>query len=356
VLADAKFQRWAAKFPLTRLVAERRASAVFDLCAGFVYSQVLYAVVNLGVLEAVAGGPRTLDELTGLLELPESSARRLVDAAVSLRLLEAHGSGYGLGALGAALLANEPVLAMIRHHALLYRDLADPVRLLREQGTATEVRRFWPYADPSSTEESQPNVAHYTELMALTSSLFTPDIFEAYPLRKHRRLLDVCGGSGSFLIGAGRVVPHLSLVLFELPNVAKLARARIADAGMSARTTVVPGDIFRDSLPRGADLISLVRVIHDHNDEEAVQILRKVRDALEPGGTLLLAEPLAGTHGAEPMGDAYFGFYLLAMGQGQPRKRDQLYGLLDAAGFRHFSSRKTRRPILTGLIVARVRK
>lgn len=44
------FQRFAARFPLTRSIAERQSRAVFDLCAGFVYSQVLAAVVELDLL------------------------------------------------------------------------------------------------------------------------------------------------------------------------------------------------------------------------------------------------------------------------------------------------------------------
>jgi demethylspheroidene O-methyltransferase len=69
---------------------------------------------------------------------------------------------------------------------------------------------------------------------------------------------------------------------------------------------------------------------------------------------LLLAEPMAGTRGAHPMGDAYFGFYLLAMGQGRPRTADELQSLLLQAGFDHVAPRATRRPILSRLLVAQV--
>ena len=42
-IADPAFRRWAARFPLTRPIAQRRAQALFDLVAGFSYSQVLLA-------------------------------------------------------------------------------------------------------------------------------------------------------------------------------------------------------------------------------------------------------------------------------------------------------------------------
>jgi demethylspheroidene O-methyltransferase len=115
---------------------------------------------------------------------------------------------------------------------------------------------------------------------------------------------------------------------------------------------VVGGDLFADPLPRGADLASLVRVIHDHDDPQALRILQAVREALRPGGVLLLAEPMAGTQGAEPMGDAYFGFYLLAMGQGRPRTAQELERLLLLAGFTRVRTRDTRRPMLSRLMLA----
>src|SRR5262249_12915354 len=105
--------------------------------------------------------------------------------------------------------------------------------------------------------------------------------------------------------------------------------------------------------PAGADVISLVRVLHDHDDAQALQIVRAVRRALPPGGVVLVAEPMAGTRHAEAMGDAYFGFYLLAMGQGRPRTRSELETLLRSGGFGRLRRPRTRRPLLCSLLVGR---
>ncbi|MFD0938388.1 methyltransferase, partial [Methylobacterium trifolii] len=75
--------------------------------------------------------------------------------------------------------------------------------------------------------------------------------------------------------------------------------------------------------------------------------------ALPPGGSLVLAEPMAGTPGAEPVGDAYFGFYLLAMGSGRPRRVEELRAMLAEAGFAQMREIRTRRPLLTRLLIAR---
>ena len=353
LLSSARFQRWAARFPLTRFIARRRASALFDLCAGFVYSQVVFATVRLRLLEAVAEEPRTALELAPRLDLPLDAASRLLDAAASLKLLEHRSQGrYGLGIHGASLLGNPAVARMVEHHSLFYRDLADPIALLRGARATTELNDFWSYARQGVIDGADLDVAGYSELMAGSLTLLAEDILEAYPPGRHRCLLDVGGGDGAFLEAVAASAPDLKLMLFDLPAVAVRARARLERAGISARTTVVGGDVFAEPLPGGADVVSLVRVVHDHDDPQALRILQAVREALPPGGVVLVAEPMAGIAGAEAMASAYFGLYLLAMGQGRPRTPDELGALLTRAGFVRVQRRQTRRPMLSQLVLA----
>ena len=357
LLASPQFQRWAAAFPLTRPVARRRARNLFDLCAGFVYSQVLLACVRLGLFDMLREGPRTVSELSSRLSLSEEAAARLLAAAVSLRLVERRGEEiYGLGALGAALLGNPGVAAMIEHHRLLYADLQDPLALLRRSsGSATELSRYWAYASDESRESlSEDEVAAYSALMSVSQPLVANEILDACPLAGYRCLLDVGGGEGTFLLAVAHRYPHLQLMLFDLPAVVGRARARFAASGLAQGATATGGDFLADALPEGADVISLVRVVHDHDDAGALKLLSHVRRALPTDGTLLLAEPMSGARGAEPIGDAYFGFYLLAMGRGRPRTPQRLSELLHAAGFSHIRHIHTRMPLTTGVIVARL--
>lgn len=97
-----------------------------------------------------------------------------------------------------------------------------------------------------------------------------------------------------------------------------------------------------------------MRVAYDHPDERVLLILRAIRQALKPaGGHLLLAEPLSGTPGAQAMGDAYFGLYLLAMGKGRARSAGRLSELLEQSGFVDIRVIPTSLPLQTGLLVAR---
>jgi demethylspheroidene O-methyltransferase len=354
LLADPRFQRWASAFPLTRHIARRRAQALFDVCAGFVYSQVLFVCVELGVFEILSKQPQTAAQLSQRLSLSAQAVLRLLDAAASLQLVERRGQDrFGLGILGAALLGNPAITAMVEHNSLLYADLRDPVSLLRGMRHDTALSRYWPYACSDRPESlTSEQVADYTALMSASQALIAGDVLDAYPLDGHRGLLDVGGGEGTFLIAAASRAPSLSLALFDLPAVADRASTRFAEAGLGNRAEAIGGNFLSQSLPIGADIMTLVRVVHDHDDAAAFALLRNVRKALPKDGILLIAEPMAGTPGAEAVGSGYFGFYLLAMGSGRARTPSELDRLLRDAGFARSRLLQTRRPMLASVVVA----
>jgi len=354
LLADRRFQRWAASFPLTRKIAEKRAQSLFDLCAGFVYSQVLLACVQLRLFDILAERPQTIVELSPRLALAPASVARLINAAAALRLVQCRGGGrFGLGVHGAALLANPAIVAMIEHHALLYTDLSDPVSVLRGTGRATALSRYWPYARAQCPDTlTADEVTPYSALMSSSQALIAEDVLDAWPLSRHRCLIDVGGGEGAFLIAAAAKAPDLRLILYDLPAVAERARARLAASGLAHRATIACGDFLKSPLPPGADIVTLIRVLHDHDDDCAVTLLRNVRSALPKDGVLLIAEPICGTAATDIVGDAYFGFYLLAMGSGRPRHAAELASLLRVSGFDCCRILKTRRPLLTAVVIA----
>jgi demethylspheroidene O-methyltransferase len=337
-----------------RPIARRRARALFDLVAGFVYTQVLQACVRLRLFELLAEGPQTAAELARRMDLPLDGADRLLAAAVSLDLVEHRAGGrFGLGKLGAPMVGNQAISAMVEHHSVLYADLQDPVALLRGTGGPASLSRYWAYATAASPGALPPEqVNEYSALMSASQPLVAEEVLDTYDVRGHRCLLDVGGGQGRFLQAVGRRAPALKLMLFDLPGVVPVARAAFAAQGMDGRTTVHGGDFTRDPLPTGADIATLIRVIYDHPDARALTILRAVYRALPPGGTLLLAEPMAGAPGAPRMGDAYFGFYLLAMRGGRSRTAADLSALMQAAGFEGVRELPTPIPLQVGVLIA----
>lgn len=351
LLGSARFQRFAVRVPPMRPIARRRARSLFDLVAGFTYSQILAACIETGLLKLLAAGPLDAAAFAARAELPISGAERLLRAAAALGLVEPLGSVWALGSEGAALLGNPGIAEMVAHHRLLYVDLVDPVGLLRRGGGGGALSRHWHYAESADVRDSGA-VAAYSALMTASQPLVAQQALDAYPFHRHRRMLDVGGGEGAFLSAAGLRFPNLELALFDLPAVGVRADARLASMGMAGRTTVYGGNFLTDPLPKGYDVISLIRVLHDHDDAPALALLRNVHAALPPGGTVFIAEPMARTPGAETAGDAYFGFYLLAMGSGRPRSPAEIRAMLQAAGFSRSKLLATALPLTARVIVA----
>ena len=156
---------------------------------------------------------------------------------------------------------------------------------------------------------------------------------------------------------AARRWPKLTALAVDLPAVAQRASANIERQGLAGRVAAHGCDFLMTPLPGHhdgvkPDVASLVRVLHDHDDGPAMILLRAVRAALAPGGRLIVAEPMSGTPGAQAMGDAYFGFYLLAMGSGRPRSASEIRQMLEHAGFSRVRNVPTARPLLVSVVEA----
>ena len=351
-LRHAGFRRWALKIPGVRCLARRRADELFGLVGGFVLSQVLSACVRLDVFRRLEDQPASAGALAREWRMPEARARVLLDAACDLELLTRTGDGgYALGHHGASLLAEPGLAAMVAHHEALYRDLTDPLALLRDPKFDGELRRFWAYVDAETATLPDGAAADYSRLMDASQGMLSGLILDAYPFGRHRSVCDVGGGDGGFVRALAQRHPSLSLGLFDLPSVGERASTRLAADGLADRVTIHGGSFFDDPLPPGYDALTLVRILHDHDDDAARRLLAAVHAALPPGGRLVVAEPMAGQSAAGARVSAYFRIYLAAMGSGRPRTPEMISEMLREAGFERVRHRRTALPMVCSLVM-----
>ncbi|WP_179380760.1 methyltransferase [Jannaschia marina] len=354
LVASPRFQAWAARFPLTRGLVRRDGAALFDLVAGFCHSQILAALVHFDIPARLMERPANAAALGLACDMPEARMQVLLQGGAALGLLRRRRDGrFALTRRGAAL-AGVPGLAdMIRHHDVLYRDLADPVAFFRGD-VETELATFWPYV--FGGEMAPEAAARYSALMADSQALVAEDTLACVSLKGVTRLCDVGGGTGAFLRAAARANPEMALTLFDLPEVAASARARFTAEGLSDRVDIRPGSFRDDPLPRGCDAISLIRVLYDHDDATVAALLAKCREALPPGGRLIVSEPMSGGARPERAGDAYFALYTMAMRTGRTRSHSEIAALARDAGFAVARPGRTPRPFVTRVLQARVPK
>lgn len=343
--ASRAFQRFCARVPGLRRVVRAEGAALFDLMQGFVQSQVLSALVETRLLHRLsqtAAAPAALARLSGL---PEDRVAILLQAGAAMGLLRRERDGaYALARRGAAFLGVPGLEDLVRHHAVLYADLADPVAFFRGV-TDPDLARFWPYVlgGQGGAGEAQ----RYSHLMAATQALVAEDTLDAVPLAGVRQLMDVGGGTGAFLRAVHARHPGLALTLYDLPAV-------VAGAQLPPGARVVPGSFRDGALPPGADAISLIRVLYDHADATVAGLLARVRAALPPGGRVIVSEPMSGGARPDPQTDVYFAVYTLAMRTGRTRSQAEVAGLLRAAGFEGIAAPASLRPYVTCVVTGKV--
>ncbi len=343
------FQAWAARMPILRRIVRAEGEAMFDLVAGFCHAQILQAIVRLRIPPLLLTHRMTAAALAQETQVPLDRMTVLLNAAVALRLLKLRRGYYALTTRGTALAGVPGLQGMIDHHDVLYRDLTDPVAFFRGE-VDTELADFWPYVFGAGGATDPAVTDRYSRLMAESQALVAADTIAAVSWADAQHVMDVGGGTGAFLTALGEAEIKPQLTLFDLPAVVPGATARFADAGLTDRATIVPGSFRDDPLPRGADTITLVRVLYDHADDTVLALLKSAYDALPPGGRLVVSEPMTG--GAKPhrAGDAYFALYCMAMRTGRARSAGETTALMQAAGFTQIKALRARRPFVTTVI------
>ena len=355
-MAEPQSYQWARGNPLTRWLVRRRTNQLFGWMSGFVQSQVLLACVRLRLFDLLAAQPLTLSALSQRLQVPEHPLSCLLLSAQAMGLLRLTAQGlYRLGPAGHVLHTQPGITAMVEHNHLLYADMSDPEAFLRRSDPG-QMGRYWTYAhDTQAARAAAPgsdDMVRYSGLMDASQGFVVTEILDCFPFQDHRCVLDIGCGKGRFMTALATAQPHLSVQLFDLPAVVDLAAQRIAQAGLSVRAQCVPGSFIDDPLPTGADLVTLVRVLHDHDDATVLALLRKVWAVLPPGGRVMIAEPMRLPPGQGEVVDPYFHFYLLAMGAGRLRDPRDIARMLVQSGFSGVEQVPTAMPIHTQIVTA----
>ncbi len=352
LLARPSFQEFAGRVPGIRRIARRDGAEIFDIVQGFVRSQALFALVSLDVPERLMDGPASVDMLALATGVHKERMQILLQAGAGLGLLKRKRDGrFGLTRKGAAMAGVPGLRQMILHHGAFYRDMGDPVALLKGEAE-TELAAFWPYVFGARGDVDPDVTRTYSDLMAESQRLVAKDTLAAVSLAGVQKLVDIGGGSGAFLAEVARVYPDMQLVLFDLPQVMPTARERLERVGLGERIERIGGSFRENPLPAGADAMSLIRVLYDHDDASVADLLAKVFNALPPGGHLLISEPMSGGATPDPITDVYFAFYTLAMRTGRTRSVETIREMCREAGFVQVEAQRPARSYVTATVTA----
>ena len=303
---------------------------IIRLAFGFAISQALSLVADLEIADRLAAGERSVDDLAAMTGSHADALYRI------MRLLAAEGvfretsaRHFELTDVGEALRSDgssnsrDLIRMLNREPYLAFAQLSYSVRTgLPAFGEVFGKPRFDWLADHPD------EAALFQRAMIALGKDANEAVAEAYDFGPFSRVVDVGGGHGQLLRAILARHPHVSGVLFDLAS--GIEAAREGAGGNLPRTEFVAGSFF-ESVPPGASVYVLKKVIHDWNDKQAVVILRNCRDAMMPHGRVLVAEAIIPA-GNEPNQIKLIDANMLVVTGGAERTQAEYATLFAASG------------------------
>lgn len=321
---------------------------VLDLLEAFRRSKVMFTAVSLGVFDALASGPRTVETLAAELKLQADALQRLLDASVGLQLLHKTGDGYANTPVAAAYLTrNSPhrLTGYLNYSNdvmwKLWAHLEDAIR----EGTHRWKQTFgWDGPIFANFFHDETALREFLMGMHGFGLISSPQVVAAFDLTRFRRLVDLGGATGHLAIAACQRYPELRAVVLDLPEAVPLAREIVAASPVADRIEVVAGDFFVDPLPHG-DLFALGRILHDWTEEKILRLLQRVHERLPAKGAVLIAEKLLLEDRTGPRWAQMQDLNMLVCTEGKERTLTEYESLLRRAGFADVQGCRTPAPL-----------
>ena len=306
---------------------------LLDILFGYWRSQILRSLATLSVADHLAGGPLTAADVAARAGGVTDRTFRLMRAGVAIGLLKSDGDEH---------FETTPLLDTMRKDSqrslhpvvvgitspwvtLSWRLLSEAIQTTMQPASSALGTDLFSYLEQSPEEGRE-----FSELMAALTMLWAGDAVDLIDTTNVRCAIDVGGASGSLLRLLQERNPWLRGVIFDRPDVIGEIAPSVAMSDFGSRTDVVGGDFFV-SVPAG-DLYLLKMVLHDWDDEQCVTILNRCREAMEPGGRVVIIEMIMGdpqTPGFAALMDLHM---LMASPFGRERTLDEFDNLLQAAG------------------------
>ena len=302
---------------------------LFQMASGFWLSQAIYAGAKLGLADLLADGPvscRLLAQATG--SHPQSLLRlmrTLSGVGIFSRVDDDH---FALALLGESLRSGVP--GSIRNMAITLGEIhyqACGKLLYSVQTGAPAFQEAFGANLFDYLSQHRGDACAFNRGMAELSAMLAYAVLAAYDFSSIGSVIDVGGGEGELLNKVLSFYPALRGTVFDLPATIERAQTK----ALGGRCDYAAGNFF-ESVPQGADAYLLSGVIHDWDDDCALQILRNCRRALAQNGKLLLLEMVVPSADHSDFSQL-LDLNMLVMNGGRERTSAEFSALLEAAGY-----------------------
>jgi SAM-dependent methyltransferase len=312
----------------------REPDPFLDSFTGLVAARALTTATVLGVFDALHEGPLSADALAARVGLDPLGAETLLATLRVLRYVEPaeHGTVRNAEVSERLLVSSSPesIATFVGAQADLHW------RVL--EGLPGAVRDGEVYAMHEERQDDSPSWEAYMRGLFEISRQDNERDAKLVPASSPRRLIDIAGGHGGFSMAMCRLHPELESTIVDLPPSAAVGRKIVAEQGFAERIEFREGDVFELGLDGEPDVVASFNLIHHLSVERNLELCRMAREALRPGGCLVIGDAAAPEEG-EPISEhgAISSLLFYAWSHSRNFTPSEIRGWMEDAGFEEVS-------------------
>jgi SAM-dependent methyltransferase len=325
---------------LTALQSKEKAQWI--AFAPFVF-QTTRVLRDTGILTFVAENPKgvTQHEIVSHTGLTRYGVRVLVEGALGIGLLTCKDGVYKITKTGFFILHDKLTEVNLDFtHDVCYKGLFNLEESIRhEKPEGLKVFGEWPTVYeglsklPPEVQKSWFAFDHYYSDVAF------PEVLPYVYANKPGKLLDIGGNTGKWTMASLAYDPDVDITIMDLPGQVGMAKKQIEEKGFGHRIHFYETNILNESLPfpTGFDAIWMSQFLDCFSEEQIISILKRCREALNPGGLVYILEPFWDRQRFEisafALQQTSLYFTAMANGNSQMYQSENFVALVEAAGY-----------------------
>ena len=297
---------------------------LMQMLGGVMAARYVMVAVHLDLFSLLAEQPADLEMVAQRIEMPPRTTRILLDALVALQFLYKENAVYGAAPVAQAFLSTQAV-SDLRPVVTLWDEIVYPQWLELEHALRNDTNTLG-FTDMNSRQQHV-----FSRGVAALTRASAQALLHAYDFADHQKILDLGGGTGSFLVRILEHAPHLQGALFELPGAIKVLREQRKEINFE----LFEGDFTTEQIPHGYDLFVLANVIHLFSPEKNQSYLSNIHAAAAPRARLLLVDFWTNPEHTDPMFAALLaGEFQIVTGSGDVYSVEECTRWLEQTGWR----------------------
>ncbi len=280
--------------------------SIDEICSGFQKARILLTAAELDIFTILCARSQSVAQICEDQDFSERGLTILLDALTSMGLLDKDENNvYSLADNVCALMSSnapETFLPMALHRARMWKTWSNLTEIVKTGTSEHFLER---------KKRSKEDMEAFIGAMHAVGLKKSQELAQKLDLAPYRKMIDVGGASGTYIMSFMRRNSALRATLFDLPEVIAMARRRIADEGFDGRVDFIEGDYNKDSFPKGHDLALLSAVIHINSREANRSLYTRLYECLNPGSAILIRDFLMDDSRTRPHEGAIFAVNML---------------------------------------------